>query len=296
MFKVLSIDGGGIRGIYPAAFLAEFENKIPVHKCFDLVTGTSTGGIIALGIGYLPSVQAVVELYSKHAKEIFPRQRFRFRSGYGLTRSKYSNRPLIDRLKKTFGEGVFFENPNCRLRIQAFDLITGRAKIFSQSIGEPNDHDAKFRVWEVAAATSAAPTFFPSFDTNGRGLFVDGGIWANNPALVGLAEAIRFEPKLKNVRILSIGTGSKVLRSNKKRSGVVSWGFDLIDVSFQSQSDGVHAIVSKFDLDSLKRFSPALGVSESELDSISGIATLEGLGRSDAQANRQELIREFFYE
>src|SRR5260370_2635658 len=131
MFKVLSIDGGGIRGIFAARFLQRCEDCWG-HLCenFDLVTGTSTGGIIALAAAYEKPMAAMVEVYSNHARDIFHRGFFLSRRTFSFFHSKYDSGRLITLLKSTFGSGVSFDAPSCPVRIQSFDLETGASKIF----------------------------------------------------------------------------------------------------------------------------------------------------------------------
>src|SRR5439155_22290976 len=131
------------------------------------------------------------------------------------------------------------------VRIQSFDLETGNSKIFRA--GMPYVEDSQFRIWEVAAATSAAPTYFPTFPVTDKGLFVDGGIWANNPSLVGMVEALILHRRLEDVCMLSVGTGEKIFRGSLIRTGFLSWRKELVDLVFQSQSDGVHQLVKRLD-------------------------------------------------
>lgn len=296
MFKILSIDGGGIRGVFAARFLQRCEESWGhLHENFDLIIGTSTGGIIALAAAYEKPMSTIVELYSAHAAEIFAPHGVLSSRAFSLFRSKYDNRPLIDLLKGVFGNTVSFDLPSCPVRIQSFDLETGGSKIFRA--GGPYVEDAQFRIWEVAAATSAAPTYFPTFAVSEKGLFVDGGIWANNPSLVGMVEALILHQRLEEVCVLSVGTGDKIFRTSAMRTGFLSWRSELVDLVFQSQSDGVHQLVKKLEARHLrcyKRISETLKDSESSLDAIHTVQVLRKLADRRFDDEHASIQRDFF--
>jgi predicted acylesterase/phospholipase RssA len=301
--RVLSLDGGGIRGVFAAHFLQNLEALgKPLHKCFDLVVGTSTGGIIALAIAYEKPMRLITQLYSDHAAEIFSAHRF---GQVGrLFRAKYSNAPLAARLKTIFGETTKFESPSCsQVRIQSYNLQLGMSKIFRAGIGS-SPKDAEFLVWQIAAATSAAPIYFPTFVVEDKGIFVDGGIWANNPSLVGILEALRLGVSLDQIRLLSIGTGARIFRDDKPRSGYLSWRGDLVEMTFQSQSDGVDQLASVIAgqqvgrdsatrLNYYKRVTPTLRDEEAALDQLTAVSTLRQLADVEADKCIHELERKF---
>jgi patatin-like phospholipase/acyl hydrolase len=298
VFKVLSIDGGGVRGIFAARFLQRCEDLgVKLSEAFDLIVGTSTGGIIALAAAYDKRMEQVVELYSTHAPEVFRKPRIgSFRAG-SLLRAKYDNRALIQRLQEVFTSEATFDLPSCPVRIQSFNLQTGTSKIFRA--GEPYRTDAGFLIWQVAAATSAAPTYFPTFRCGERGLFVDGGIWANNPALVALVEAVLLHKRLDDVAILSLGTGASIFRDNRDRTGYFSWGmvWGILDLLSQAQSDGVHQLARELGRGNLhfyRRVSPSLKDSESSLDATTAIASLRLLAEEAFEEALPDLRQRFF--
>jgi uncharacterized protein len=115
-FRILSIDGGGTRGVLPASFLAELQRRgMRLQDSFDLVVGTSTGGIIALALAYQADIEAVVQLYMYQSSVIFRKARL-----LPILGSWYSNHQLIRHLKDLFGEARTCENPNCEIRVQAY--------------------------------------------------------------------------------------------------------------------------------------------------------------------------------
>jgi hypothetical protein len=228
--RILSIDGGGIRGIIPALFLEEIERRTnaSIFELFDLIAGTSTGGILTLGLTVPDERQPntarykasdLVEMYEKEGKAIFPSKRLKgIRS---LAGPKYRADPLERVLHRYFGDAVLIEALT-NVLIPAYSLERpGHVMLNTYGDGLPHVH-----MWEVARATSAAPTYFPPYripldpftaaklGSVGLGL-IDGGVFANNPAVYALALAKRYEHGLRHkpydlrhpLLMLSLGTG-----------------------------------------------------------------------------------------
>ncbi len=248
-FRILSIDGGGIRGIYPAAFLAGLEERYlggsSVAGYFDLIAGTSTGGIIAIGLAAGITGAALSDLYLRCGCEIFPpggdgllgaagrcvadvRQFFRYR---------YDRKALTSILAQTLGETKFGEARN-RLCIPSFDGRFGDVYIFKTPHHPDFRKDGFEPMVKVAAATAAAPTFFQPLEDGGY-TFVDGGVWANNPVMIALVDVLScFDVPLENVRILSLGCGDDpyvVDRPKIVRGGALAWR-DVIYAAMRLQS------------------------------------------------------------
>lgn len=219
-YSILALDGGGLRGVFTAAVLAEAENAYGSGfiEAFDLLVGTSTGGIIALGLAAGHSCREMLEFYRSVGPQIFAHPR-RIRR---VLRPKY-NRAVLDRvLMDEFG--------SCpRLFVfTAHELVSGTTRVWK------DDHSPGLRwggdqlVWKVAAATSAAPTYFAPIQLGDADSHVDGGIWGNNPAMVGITEAVHYAGReISDVRLLSIGTTSRPLRvgshSVAARMGLLRW-------------------------------------------------------------------------
>ena len=237
--RILSIDGGGIKGILPAAVLAECERRFlkggSAASYFDMIAGTSTGGIIALGMAAGMRAEEVLEIYMRHGSEIFPRPwspRTRIgralRSAYqfasDLAVYRYNREPLERALRDRFGNRKL-GSVNVRLNIPAFDG-------FNEVNVLKTPHHPDFRLdWQeelvtVALATSAAPTFFSTY-RNGTRHFADGGVWANNPVMVVLVDAMScFNVDRHKIDILSLGCGDQDLRMTDgqiKRGGMFHW-------------------------------------------------------------------------
>lgn len=243
-FQVLSLDGGGIRGIFSAALLAGLEKDAgrPVLGHFDLVVGTSTGGLIAAALGAGMAPDEIVDFYVSERKRIFPGPR-RLRSIRQLVRPKYGADGLYALLRQVFGSRLLGES-RVPLVIPSYDLGENGIYLFKTPHHERLKRDWRVPLWQVAAATSAAPAFFPSFslpDDHVR--LIDGGVWANNPAMVGVVEAVSiFGQPLDTVRVLSLGTTADPQTRKRKldNGGLLQWGRSphVVDVLLRGQSMG----------------------------------------------------------
>ena len=198
--RILSIDGGGIRGVFPAAFLASLEEDLgePLHRYFDLIAGTSTGGIIAIGLALGLSAQEILSLYLSHGPKIFGQDRAGL-AGFAQRRihdlkwavvgPKYSAEPLRSALESVLGEKRIGD-AKTRLFIPAWNGTTKKVYIYKTAHHERFDTDYKDLAIDAALATAAAPTYFPQHITHNAVGLVDGGLWANNPVGFAVAEAV----------------------------------------------------------------------------------------------------------
>lgn len=223
--KVLSIDGGGIRGIIPAMVLEEIERKMGKNICqlFDLISGTSTGGILALGLvrpdlNGKPQLTAkdLREVYENDGKIIFKKSVFRkIITLGGLINSRYSAKNIEAILQKYFGETYLGEALTNTL-ITGYE-IERRLPFFLKSHKARNIPDYNFKTKDIARSTSAAPTYFPPSlvnpdDKSDYYSLIDGGVYANNPAMCAYVEALTLFPETRNVFLLSLGTGEQTKR------------------------------------------------------------------------------------
>jgi len=257
--RVLSIDGGGIKGIIPAIYLKRIEEHIgqPINKYFDLITGTSTGGIIALGISAGISAAEISELYIGNGEKIFPKKLFTI----PFFSAKYSNVQLKKILQETFQDKKM-EEAHTMLCIPSIEHHKAEPKVYKTP--HHNDYiiDGIKPMWEVALATSAAPTYFPAAEIGDMEYKIDGGLWANNPILVALAEGkkIGFEPN--QIKVLSLGTGESIYNVPNRvaqKSGLLQWKTNIIELTFQVQSKSATYTAKYFLGDNLFRLSPTLG-------------------------------------
>ena len=195
-FNILSIDGGGILGLYSAEVLALIEkevfkkNTIFPNK-FNLIAGTSTGGIIALALalGYSPT--EISELYKLHGEEIFHKSYFKYLFRNWIFTNRYSSLPLQNALTEFFGDKTV-KDCKTNICILAIDVSNCQPIIFKTNHNGNLTRDIDVKLTDIALATSAAPTYFPlhSFGYY-RGL-ADGGLWQNNPALFAIIEACTY--------------------------------------------------------------------------------------------------------
>jgi len=248
-FQILSLDGGGIKGLFSAAVLAAIEQDLAVRIVdhFDLITGTSTGGIIALGLGLGLSPRDLVDFYVKLGPRIFG-NRLWYRSWLHYVWRKFPQGPLKCALcdPATFGERLLGDSTK-RLVIPAYSLDADDVYIFKTPHHERLRRDWKVPAWKVALATSAAPTYFPACCHVDSCRLIDGGVWANNPTMVGIIEAKSvLGVPLDQIRVLSLGTIDPIARrsSSLKNGGLFQWRTDAVDIIMRGQSVGVQRQVS----------------------------------------------------
>ena len=248
-FQVLALDGGGIRGIFTAAVLAQLEDDLgrPIISHFDLVVGTSTGGVIALGLGAGLSPREILDFYVAERKRIFPGPH-RLRALRQLVRAKYDPSGLEAAVKRVFGERTLGESQR-PLVVPSYNLGENDVYLFKTPHHARLRRDYKVPMWAVAMATTAAPIYFPAFrlpESHVR--LIDGGVWANNPAVVGVTEAVSmFGRPLEEIRVLSLGTttSTRTRPSRLDTAGLVQWckSTNIVDVLLAGQSAGAFAEV-----------------------------------------------------
>jgi uncharacterized protein len=239
-FQILSLDGGGIKGLFSAAILAALEKDlgIKVVDHFDLIAGTSTGGIIAIGLGLGLSPREIVQFYMQHGPAIFPGSSSLARRFSHWIRSKYEAEPLETALRSCFGERRFGESTK-RLVIPSYNLGEDDVYIFRTPHHERLRRDLKVPAWKVARSTSAAPTYFPSFRGIDNQRLIDGGVWANNPTMVALVESFgALGIALADTHILSIGTTDALNSRHQKldQHGKLAWASEAIDLVMRGQT------------------------------------------------------------
>jgi hypothetical protein len=210
-FRILSLDGGGIRGVFPAAFLARLEEHLehPIGRYFDLIAGTSTGGIIAIGLGLGLHARDILKLYVEQGPAIFDQQhgaienwiRQKLRGIAHLLVTKHSSEPLRHALEGVLGRRTLGES-RTRLVIPAWHPVLERVYIYKTAHHPRLETDYKQPAIDAAMATAAAPTFLKPHMTESAVELVDGGIWANNP--IGAIGILGWPGE--KLKILSIGT------------------------------------------------------------------------------------------
>ncbi len=236
-FQILSLDGGGLKGLFQASFLAGWEEAKGrrVTDYFDLITGTSTGGIIALGLGMGFPAKELLDFYATEALSIFPPAALAGLKHYVAV--KYDAGGLEVALAKHFGTRKLGES-KIPLIIPSYYPKANDVYLFKTPHHRRLQNDYRELVVDVARATSAAPTYFkPSEGQNGVEL-VDGGVWANNPVMIGISEAMGyFEVPQSNVAALRIGTTTEAISLNKhpEAGGTISMARAAIDFMMRGQ-------------------------------------------------------------
>ena len=242
-FRILSIDGGGICGILPAAVLAELESRFLSGKSiadhFDMIAGTSTGGIIALGLANGLTAAQIRDVYLERGNLIFPpaskigRLVRLVRRGH---RTIYERAPLENELLRMFGDRTLGD-ARTRLCIPAFEGRHGEPWLFKTPHHPDYKLDRCERMVRVAMSTAAAPTFFEALPNNGY-LMVDGGLWANNPVMNALVDALAcYDVNRTQVEILSLGCGETTFKVDDKRArgGLLHW-WNVVSAAMRAQS------------------------------------------------------------
>jgi patatin-like phospholipase/acyl hydrolase len=247
--KVLAIDGGGIRGIIPAIILTEVQKRLnlDLYNVFDLIAGTSTGGIIALGIGtkckngapYAPS--ELVDLYVQKGPAIFEKNLLTPEKQVILP--KYSPEALEAALAQFF-QATEFQTALTPLLISSYDL-QGQLPFFFKSHRIAADPTYNWKLTEIGRATSAAPTFFPPLHLTRDGrdyALVDGGVFVNNPSMAAYAEACSLYPDAAKIIVVSVGTGDRqdqITYAAAKGWGLLGWAKQIVPVFMDSVSEAV---------------------------------------------------------
>ena len=241
---MLAIDGGGIRGLIPALVLAELEERAGrrTFELFDLIAGTSTGGILACALSAPDPLPAreLVALYEEEGPDIFDRSLFqRIRSAEGLLDEKYDDTALDRALERFLGHKRLSETrPD--LLVPSYDTALPGPYFFKSTKARTDPAD-DFPLSIVARATSAAPTYFEPVEASERAL-VDGGVFATNPAMCAFAEVLE-QAAPREVVLLSLGTGERTRKrtfDEIKDWGLARWARPILDVVFDGVSDAVH--------------------------------------------------------
>ncbi len=299
MRRILSIDGGGIKGVFAASFLASLEDVLGenIGNYFDLIVGTSTGGILALGLGMGYSATQMVGFYEKSGSEVFAGRRlFRFLRQLGF--SKYGQASLKTALENKFGAKKLGDSIK-RLVIPSLNLETGEVYIYKTAHHARFERDYKQSVVDVALATAAAPTYFPTHRSSSGIPLIDGGVWANNPIGLATVEAIGVLGWSRDeLKVLSVGCTVPPLGINLGRKwglGIAYWALKSIDIFITAQSSSslgtAQLLAGK---DNVFRICPIVDGRKFSIDSVKEIPSLKGLGDFEARIHLPRLRPVFF--
>ncbi|OIQ93610.1 patatin-like phospholipase [mine drainage metagenome] len=242
-FRILSIDGGGICGILPASVLAELERRFlggqSISDHFDMIAGTSTGGIVALALGIGMTAAAIRDVYLERGGVIFPTGSWitrRLRNVRRVVRYGYDANVLEVELQRVFQARVLDE-AKTRLCIPSFEGLHGEPWIYKTPHHPDYKTDRYEKLVKVGLATAAAPTYFRAFENDGY-VMVDGGLWANNPVMNAVVDALTcFDIDRRQVEVLSLGCGETRYKVTPRHAdgGMFHWR-DVIRAAMRAQS------------------------------------------------------------
>jgi uncharacterized protein len=214
-FQILALSGGGYRGLFTSSILTKLEEqaKKPLAECFDLIAGTSIGGVIALGLALGKSAESIRKMFLDHGEEIFTRgEPPRWRVGRWKARwsqwhhPKYDGTVLREKIEAVVGKNTRLGDARTRLLIPSVNMTKGSVQMFKTSHNPAFMNDYKLLAADVAMATAAAPLYFPMAKIENSN-FIDGGVFANAPDMCALHEAVHFlDQKTDDISILSVGT------------------------------------------------------------------------------------------
>lgn len=313
----LSIDGGGIRGVMSAIWLRDLSLAYPedqetginprLHQVFDYVGGTSIGGIVALGVAADLKPQDIVDLFENHGGKIFSkegRRVARFFDFMGLFGYRYSSHNLENLMKEQFGKDTTFDHLVKTESTQV--LITactddGHPWLFKR------DDTERYKLWEIARSTSAAPTYFSSYKPTSAGgtdqpSLVDGGLWVNNPTTLVTAGIVRyynggnFDPN--NIYMLSLGTGDTDAKAIPQSAGKLH-AASIIEALMNSHNRGNHMMMTQLLGEHYHRINPKLN-QFIDLSDANSIGLLKQYAKQEEHAQKlkafveqtQEIVRE----
>lgn len=277
-------------GAFSASVLSSLEQESEGNLVdyFDLITGTSTGGIIAICLGMGLSASEILKFYTERGPAIFKRAGITQRIGMSIRhvfQPKHSHEILKNQIQAVLGDKKFGES-NCRLVIPTFDAVAGRIFLMKTAHHQRFRHDIDAQAVDVALATSAAPTYFSAalFPKHGNASYVDGGIWANCPALVGLVEAVHFlQQKPENIDILNIGTTSSPFStSGAAQAGIFGWAKGLVNVFMSAQVQTSRTTAKLLSSGGLHTIDYRAEAGRFSLDNAAKIDDLITLGRGEA--------------
>ena len=306
--RILCIDGGGILGTFPAAFLAGLEQHLdrPIGSYFDLIAGTSTGGIIAIGLAMGLRASDLLDLYEKRGSEIFGDGRGavadyvhrKLRAVRWCYRRKHDPGPLRAVLHEVLGDKRIGD-ARTRLVIPAWNPVARSVYIYKTAHHPHLRNDYKSSAVDAALATAAAPTYFPQHITQHAVGLMDGGIWANNPIALAVVEAITLLgwPRT-SLNVLSLGCLEETY-TVRKWVGIGTLGTKLVKLFMDGQSHGSMGIAKlltghEHERTAIYRINHVVPYNTYKMDDSRVIQDLTGLGHSFAR-DRQPILDPVFF-
>lgn len=325
--QILSIDGGGIRGIIPLIILEYIENetKREIHELFNIIGGTSTGGIIALGLNtkspgsdQFYSASDLLTFYTKDAGRIFQKGKDKNCIIYsddlskgeldspGILHPTYSSEGLEEYLKEKFGldKKLSQLDSGSDVSVFSYDIQNDCPYYFSSKRASTSPED-DYAIWQAARATSAAPTYFRAAKFSSQQncpIYVDGGTYINNPALELLIHAKNLSPNQQDCLVLSLGTGNfNMSRAYLEDAGALGWlignplehnpSGQILEVMMNGVSETVHNQIQEImQASKYYRYQKKLDVNIA-MDDITpeNLQNLQSIGQSLIDENKESL-------
>ena len=301
-YRILSLDGGGIRGLLTAILLERLEQAQPGWLAqIDLFAGTSTGGLLALGLAAGKTPREAQRLYEQYGRQVFADSPLDDVGDLDkLLGAEYDIEPLKEALTKEFGDLTLGDLPK-KVLVSSFDLDnrpddpaevrTWKAKFFHNYPGL--DSDAGQLVVDVGLRTSVAPAYFPTYQG-----YVDGGVVANNPSVCALAQALHLPTggqTLEDILLLSAGTGAnpRFLVGESKDWGIVQWATVLVNLVMEGSAGLADYQCQQLLGERYLRLNPLLP-SAIGMDQVKQIPLLQQIARQYDLCQTIEWIRQYF--
>ncbi|VTR97569.1 patatin : Patatin OS=Cyanothece sp. (strain PCC 7424) GN=PCC7424_5594 PE=4 SV=1: Patatin [Tuwongella immobilis] len=291
-------------GTYTAAMLAELERMTGkrLWEYFDLITGTSTGGIIAVALGLGIPAERILRLYLEQGARIFPFPRL-WLLGHAWWTLKHVFRPKHSQqvLKQVIEDVVKdqrFGDSKVRLVIPAFDADRGGPQLFKTAHRPEFKQDYLLPAVTVALGTAAAPTYYPAYTAAGGGCYIDGGVWANCPAMIGLLEATCvLKQPIERVELLSIGTTTEPFHvsTRRRRGGILRWGKGAVRLFMQGQVEGAIGQARLMTNHRMLRVNNVTVPGRFTIDDATVVAELKSLGEQAARIYEREISQRFLF-
>lgn len=312
-YRILALDGGGIRGLITAVWLYRLEKELQreegrevhIRDYFDLIAGTSTGSILACAISLGTPTEELIKIYKDRGKEIFTRSKtsrllkwFKHLRAEGVDQPIYSDKGLEKVLRDEFEDcefGKLNEEGSKRTTfVVSYDTLNRRAICFNSR----QDRYATLPVWEICKASSSAPVYFPAHVMqmkNGDVTYdiplIDGGVVASNPTACAIAEGMKLqdEPDIKKIVVVSLGTGdsNRPIRIRQaKRWGMIKWSLNITNVLFDGVSQAMDHVATNL-LPSANYFRFQAKLERDSLDDVSeeNLNALQALANSYFETN-----------
>ena len=284
-----------MKGTFAAAYLDQIQGTLdrPIVEYFDLISGTSTGGIIALALALKIPTAQILRLYKEQGSRIFPKAKPFW--WLGLKEAKYQASGLREVLQEHFGNRKLGEACT-RVLIPSLEAHSGKVHIYKNAYHSRLKTDYKAAAVDVAMSTSAAPLYLPAHKLETGEVLLDGGLWANNPAGIATAEAVGLlQIPCDQIQLLTVGTTDVPVGAAPRSHQWIKRASYMLELSMAAQSSGSLGVAKTLiGGHRVYRANPTLAQGIASLDQTSNLDVLEGLGRSEGRRDSTRLSEIFF--